>query len=168
MTNRMLTRSLGRVSAPMPAKSSSSQQVRVTSRVVSELEELPADQAASAARAIERIGKEEGLPFEPPDGSAGERYMVMVPDHDEAPVVVYRQDENGYLVTGLTKRADFNTYVRPEPSGGFLDSPVGQAALIAGGAALILWLRSRSKTGGGASSAETQTGAADGSAAPDA
>ena len=155
MTNRTLTRSLGKVSAPMPAKSDSSKRVRLTSRVVSALEDLPSEVAASVARAIERIGKEEGEPFKPADGSTGERYMVMVPDDDKAPVVLYRQEDSGYLVTGLAKRADYKTYIRPEPSTGFLDTPAGQAVLIAGGALLIAYLLSRSRGGGSAGSPGT-------------
>src|SRR5713226_5734565 len=143
MTNRVLTRSLGKVSAPMPVESGTSKRVRLTSRVISALEDLPAEVTGSVVRAIERIGKEEGESFEPPDGGAGERYMVMVPDDDQAPVVVYRQDESGYLVTGLTKRADYKTYIRPEPPAAFLDTPAGQAALLAGRALLILYLLSR-------------------------
>jgi hypothetical protein len=115
---------------------------------------LPCLIIPSAARTIGRIGKEEGEPFKPPDGGAGERYMVMVPDDDEAPVVVYRQDESGYLVTGLMKRADYKTYLRPEPPAAFLDTPAGQAALLAGGALLVLYLLNR-KQGGSAGSAGT-------------
>lgn len=148
MTCQMPTRSLESVSDPMPGKPSPPTQVRVTSRVVSALEDLPPEVAASVAAAIRRIGIEAGVPFTPPDGPSGERYLVMVPDHDEAPVVVYRQDDSGYLVTGLTKRADFKTYTQTEPAGSFLDSPVGQAALIGVGAALLAWLLSRAKTGG--------------------
>jgi len=146
----MPTRSLETVSDPMPGKPSTPTQVRLTSRVVSALEELPDEVAASVAAAIGRIGIEPGSTFTPPDGPVGERYMVMVPDHDHAPVVVYREDDSGYLVTGLAKRADFKTYTRAEPAGSFFDSPVGNAALIAAGAALLAWLLSRPKTGGSA------------------
>ena len=134
--------------------SESANRVRMTNRVVSALEGLPSDQVASTARAIDRIGKEPGTPFRP-RGSGGEHYMVMVPDHDEAPVVVYRHDEDGYLITGLVKRADYKTYTHPEPSTGFLDTPVGQAALLAGGALLIAYLLSRGKGGSPAGSAGT-------------
>lgn len=139
----------------MPAKSGSSTHVRAPSRVVAALEELPPDVAASVARAIEQIGREDGEPFRPPDGQVGERYMAMVPDHDEAPVVVYREDNSGYLITGLTKRADYRTYKHSEPPQTFLDTPAGQAALIAGGALLIFWLISRAK---GGSAGSTGTG----------
>jgi len=155
MTNPMQTRSLGSVSATTPEQSASSTQVRVTSRVVSELDDLPSEVAASVARAIERIGKAEGQPFSPPDARKDERYLAMVPDHDEAPVVVYREDKDGYLVTGLAKRADFRTYIHTEPSESFLDTPVGQAALVGGGALLIMWLLNRAKSGGSTGSAGT-------------
>jgi hypothetical protein len=127
----------------MPVGSGTSKRVRLTHRVISALEDLPTRVAGSVAQAIQRIGKEEGEPFESSDGSAGDRHMVMVPDDDQAPVVVYRQDEDGYLVTGLTKRADYRTYTHVEPSAAFLDSPAGQAALLAGGALLILYLLNR-------------------------
>jgi hypothetical protein len=154
MTNPMPTRSLGSVSAPMSEQSASSAPVRVTSRVVSELDDLTPDAAASVARAIERIGKEEGEPFSPPDAREDERYLVMVPDRDEAPIVVYRKDKNGYLVTGLAKRADFKTYTA-EPSESFLDTPIGQAALAAGGTLLITWLLNRARSRGSTGSAGT-------------
>jgi hypothetical protein len=87
---------------------------------------MPAKVAGSVARAIQRIGKEEGQPFESPDGGAGESYKVMVPDDDQAPVVVYRQDDDGYLVTGLTKRADYRTYTRADPYVSLFDTPAGR------------------------------------------
>ena len=140
----------------MTVEDGPSKQVRLTGRVVAALEDLPAEMGASVAQAIERIGKEHGESFKPPDGGAGEHYRVMVPDNDEAPVVVYRQDDSGYLVTGLTKRADYKTYVRAEPQAPFLDTPVGQAAMLAGGALLVIYLLSRSRGSGSAGS----TGAA--------
>lgn len=145
MTNLTRARSLGRVSGQMPTKDSTAKRVRMTSRVVSTLEELPAEQAASVARAIDRIGEEEGTAFKLPGSRAGEHYMVMIPDHEEAPVVVYRQDASGYLITGLVKRADYRTYTHPEPATPFLDTPVGQAALVAGGALVVAYLLSRAR-----------------------
>lgn len=157
MTNTIVMRNLGKVGGSMRAETGSSRRVRLTGRVVSALEELPAEVAASIAEAIESIGDKEGKEFKPPDGSTGERYMVMIPDHDEAPVVVYRSDGDGYLVTGLMKRADYKTYIRPVPSTSLfdaLDTPV-EAALLVGGALLIAYLLSRSKAGGSGGSMGT-------------
>jgi hypothetical protein len=152
-------RNLGRVSASMPAQDGASKRARMTSRVVSALEELPDDQAASVAQAIDRITHEDGKPFKPRDAADGERYMVMVPSHRAAPVVLYREDDEGYLITGLLKRADYRTYTQPPSPTGFLDSPAGQAALIAAGALVIAYLLSRGKSGSPTESAGTTASA---------
>jgi hypothetical protein len=148
MTSPTPTRSLRSVSTSMPAPSGTAPtSVRMTNRVVTALEELPSDQAASVAQAIDRIGHTEGTPFRP-RGEADQSYMVMVPNHDAAPVVLYRHEDGGYLVTGLVKRVDYRTYTRSESPTAFLDSPAGQAALIAGGALVIAYLLSRGKNAG--------------------
>jgi ABC-type xylose transport system permease subunit len=50
----------------------------------------------------------------------------MVSDNSQAPVVVYRIDRDGHLVTGLAKRADYGTYVQTERTESFLVTLAGQ------------------------------------------
>ncbi len=123
--------------------------VRLAKPVVETLRTLPADQAAAVARAVRRIGITEGVPL---PGNEGKHYMVMVPDDDHAPVVIYRQlppiEGGGYLVTALSDRATFNAYDGSEQSA-FLDTPAGRALLaLAGIAAAVIGLRAASRSGG--------------------
>jgi len=113
---------------------------------VDALKALPPRLAESVARAIERIGKQVGEPFEPPDGPAGVRYMAMIPDDDTAPVVVYKETDNGYLVTGLSKREAYNTYTRADQPA-FFDTSTGKAILPAAAAVGLGVLVSRSGKG---------------------
>lgn len=130
----------------MPVAGGPPARVRLTGRVVDALKALPPRQAESVARAIGRIGKEDGEPFEPPDVGVGERYMAMIPDDDAAPVVLYRETDSGYLVTGLSKREAYNTYTRAdEPA--FFDTPTGKAILLAAAAVAFGILVGRSGKG---------------------
>jgi hypothetical protein len=53
----------------------------------------------------------------------------MVPDDDHAPVVMYRDaDDGGYLVTALVDRATYKTYEIAEQPG-FLQSTTFKAAV---------------------------------------
>jgi hypothetical protein len=110
--------------------------VRLASPVVAAMRgELPRHQAESVARAIRRIGVEDGEPLAPggpnevlPDD--GRKYMVMIPDDRDAPVVVFRLLEKveggGYLVTGLADRKTYDAWARArQPS--FFETPSGRA-----------------------------------------
>jgi hypothetical protein len=114
------------------------------------LQALPSDQAASVAAAIEKIGKEEGTHLGVPD-AGDDPLQVMVPDDDQAPVVVYQQRpklEGGrYLVTALLERSVYNTYADTgEP--GFLETPLGKAILFGAAGLALAYLLGRSGTGG--------------------
>src|SRR5208282_6064802 len=102
------------MSAPTPAASAAS--VRMAPSAVEALRALPSDQTASVARAIRRIGIDPGVPLAGSGDSDQHEAMVMIPDDDNAPVVIYRQrppvEGGGYFVTGLTERSTYDTYTR--------------------------------------------------------
>lgn len=97
------------MTATVPTENGQSN-VRMTPAAIDALRELARPQAESVARAIAAIGQAPGRPVEGPDGN-GRQYLAMVPDDDNAPVVMYRAaDDNGYLVTALVDRATYKTY----------------------------------------------------------
>jgi hypothetical protein len=119
--------------------------VRLAKAAVDALRALPLDQQAAVARAIRSIGTAIGVPLKP-TGDDGKQYLVMVPDHDQAPVIIYRQlDEGGYLVTGLSDRDTFDTYERADQPSLF-DSPLWKA-LLSGAAGVVLALILGSRSG---------------------
>jgi hypothetical protein len=109
--------------------------VRLSQAAVNALGRLPDAQAKAVAKAIARISSGAGTPLriQPPSMPSGS-YRAVVPDNDEAPVVIYRElgraEGGGYLVTSLTSRSDYEGYQRADRSG-FLDSDAGRA-LISG------------------------------------
>jgi hypothetical protein len=121
-------------------------EVRLAQHVVAAMRsELPRQQAQSVARAIRRIGVDEGIQLasgapsdlQPEDGS---KYLVMVPDDDDAPVVVYRLldklEGGGYLVTGLADRRAYDAYTGSrKPS--FFETPTGRAVQSAAWTAFV-------------------------------
>jgi hypothetical protein len=115
--------------------------VRMAKPAVDALHDLPVRQERAVAQAIRLIGIKAGVSLEPP-GDDGMQYMVMIPDDDHAPVVIYRErpklEGGGYLVTGLLDRDTYSTYTRTAQPG-FLETPAGKAVLgaIAVGAAAI-------------------------------
>jgi hypothetical protein len=110
--------------------------VRMTPAAIDALHELARPQAESVARAIAAIGRTEGKPVAAPEGN-GRQYLAMVPDEDEAPVVMYREaDDGGYLVTNLVDRATYKTYEIAEQPG-FLQSTTFKATVAAVAAAAI-------------------------------
>ena len=112
--------------------------VRVTPTAIDALRELARPQAESVARAIAAIGQAEGRPVAIPQDAQqengngngnGRQYLAMVPDDDHAPVVMYRDaDDGGYLVTALVDRATYKTYEIAEQPG-FLQSTTFKAAV---------------------------------------
>jgi hypothetical protein len=125
--------------------------VRMTPTAIDALRELARPQAESVARAIAAIGQTEGRPVTiPPDAQQengngnGRQYLAMVPDDDHAPVVMYRDaDDGGYLVTALVDRGTYKTYeIADQP--GFLQSATFKTAVATAAAtALGILLGSR-------------------------
>lgn len=126
--------------------------VRMAKPAVEALQDLPREQATAVARAVRLIGTTEGVPLQLP-GQDQEHYLVIVPDDDHAPVVVYRQrpkvEGGGYLVTGLLDRDAYNAYAHAgEP--GFFDTAAGKAVLgIAAPAAAAIGIAMSSRSGKG-------------------
>jgi hypothetical protein len=122
--------------------------VRMTQAAIDALHELARPQAEAVARAIAAIGQTDGKPVAAP-GNNGKHYLAMVPDDDEAPVVMYREaDDGGYLVTALVDRATYQTYEIAEQPG-FLQSTTFKAAVAAVAAAaagIILGSRAAGKS----------------------
>jgi hypothetical protein len=89
----------------------------MTSAAIDALHKLARPQAESVARAIATIGQVPGKPVEAPGGN-GRQYLAVVPDDEQAPVVMYRASEdNGYLVTALVDRDTYQTYeIAEQPS----------------------------------------------------
>lgn len=123
--------------------------VRMTPTAIDALRELARPQAESVARAIAAIGQAEGKQVAIPqdaqqENGNGRQYLAMVPDDDHAPVVMYREaDDGGYLVTALVDRATYKTYEIAEQPG-FLQSTTFKAAVGAAAAtALGILLGSR-------------------------
>jgi hypothetical protein len=118
--------------------------VRMTPAAIDALHGLARPQAESVARAIAAIGQTEGKPVAAPEGN-GRQYLAMVPDDDEAPVVMYRvADDGGYLVTALVDRATYRTYEIAERRPGFLQSnsfKTAAAAVVAAAIGVILGSR---------------------------
>jgi len=123
------------VTATVPTDNGPSN-VRMTPAAIDALHELARPQAEAVAHAIAAIGQTEGKPVAAPAGN-GRSYLAMVPDDDDAPVVMYRQaEDNGYLVTALVDRATYKTYeIAEQPS--FLQSATFKTAVGAVAAAAI-------------------------------
>lgn len=124
--------------------------VRMTPSAVEALRDLARPQAESVARAIATIGQTEGrLVVVPPDSDNGRRYFAMVPDSDDAPVVMYRPaNSKGYLVTALVDRDTYKTYEIAERPG-FLQSnyfKTAAASVVAAAIGVILGARPRGGT----------------------
>lgn len=124
------------MTATVPTENGQSN-VRMTPAAIDALHGLARPQAESVARAIAAIGKAPGRPVKAPDGN-GRQYLAMVPDDDEAPVVMYREaDDKGYLVTALVDRATYKTYEIAETGHGFFQSNTFKAAVSAVAAAAV-------------------------------
>lgn len=127
----------GSMTATVPTDSGASN-VRMTPAAVGALRKLARPQAESVARAIATIGQARGKPVEAPNGNGnGRQYLAIVPDDDEAPVVMYRNSEDkGFLVTALVDRDTYQTYeISEQPS--FLRSTTFKTAVSAVAAAAI-------------------------------
>jgi hypothetical protein len=125
------------MTATVPTDSGPSN-VRMTPAAIDALHKLARPQAESVARAIATIGQVPGKPVEAPNGNGnGRQYLAIVPDEDEAPVVMYRAaEDNGYLVTALVDRDTYQTYeIAEQPS--FLSSRTFKTAVSAVAAAAI-------------------------------
>lgn len=113
--------------------------VRMTKAAVASLRKLAREEAEPVARAIAAIGVTEGKPAV--SGSNGTQYFAMVPDEARAPVVVYRRAGDGYLVTSLVDRADYQAFETADGDGllspGFLQSGTFKAAVGAVAAAAL-------------------------------
>jgi hypothetical protein len=119
--------------------------VRMIPAAIDALHSLARPQAESVARAIADIGQTEGKPVAAPEGN-GRQYYAMLPDDDQAPVVMYRAaDHTGYLVTALADRAPYQTYeIAGRP--GFLQSryfKTAAATVVAAAIGVILGSRAR-------------------------
>jgi hypothetical protein len=112
--------------------------VKLSKLVVETLRDLPEGQAKAVAGAIGRIAPDAGRPLKirPPTGADRRRYLAIVPQQPDAPVVIYRKlrpadgEGNGYLVTALINRREYEGYERAEREG-VLDTPAGN---------LLMWL----------------------------
>ena len=125
------------VTATVPAENGQSN-VRMTPAAIDALHALPRPQAESVARAIAAIGQVAGNPVVAPEEGNGRQYLAMVTDDDNAPVVMYREaDDGGYLVTALVDRATYKTYEIAEQRHGFLQSTTFRAAVGAVAAAAV-------------------------------
>jgi len=127
------------VTATVPAENGQSN-VRMTPAAIDALHDLARPQAEAVARAIAAIGQVEGRPVTAPDegNGNGRQYLAMVPDDHEAPVVMYREsDDGGYLVTALVDRATYQTYEIAEQRPRFLQSSAFKATVGAVAAAAI-------------------------------
>lgn len=141
------------VTAAVPSENGPST-VRMTPSSVEALRALGRPQAESVARAIATVGQTEGNPVAAPPGSDnGRQYFALVPDDNEAPVVMYREAEkNGYLVTALVDRDTYKTYEIAERPG-FLQSnsfKTAAAAVVAAAIGVILGSRAHGGSSFGA------------------
>lgn len=126
----------GGVTATVPTENGQSN-VRMTPAAIEGLRDLARPQAESVARAIVAIGQTPGKPVAAPDGN-GRQYLAMVPDDDTAPVIMYREaDDGGYLVTALVDRATYKTYEIAENGYGLLQSTTFKATVGAVAAAVV-------------------------------
>jgi hypothetical protein len=111
--------------------------VRMTPAAIDALRELARPQAKSVARAIAAISQVPGRPVVAPEGN-GRQYLAMVPDEDAAPVVMYREsDDGGYLVTALVDRDTYKTYEIAENGHGLVQSTTFRATVGAVAAAVL-------------------------------
>jgi hypothetical protein len=125
----------GGVTATLPTESGQAS-VRMTPAAIDALRELARPQAEAVARAIAAVGQTAGKPVDAPQEN-GRQYYAMVPDDDKAPVVMYREaDDGGYLVTALVDRDTYQTYEIAEQPG-FLQSTTFKAAVGAIAAAAV-------------------------------
>jgi hypothetical protein len=131
------------MTAAVPAENGQSS-VRMTPAAIDALHGLARPQGESVARAIASIGETPGNPVAAPEGAVaapegnGRQYLAMVPDDDSAPVVMYREsDDGGYLVTALVDRDTYKTYEIAENGHGFLQSTTFKATVGAVAAAAI-------------------------------
>jgi hypothetical protein len=109
----------------------------MTPAAIDALHGLARPQAESVARAIAAIGQVPGKPVAAPEGN-GRQYLALVPDDDSAPVVMYREsDDGGYLVTALVDRDTYQTYEIAENGHSFLQSTTFKAAVGAVAAAVV-------------------------------
>jgi hypothetical protein len=99
---------------------------------------LAPDQAAAVARTIQHLAERRGVPLRiSATGPRGENYLVVTPDTDHAPAIIYREmspgEDGSYLVAAVVDRDTFREYQRAEQQG-LLDDPAVQAlaAAIAG------------------------------------
>ena len=123
------------VTATVPTENGQAN-VRMTPAAIDALHELARPLAESVARAIAAIGQTPGTPVEAPQGN-GRQYYAMVPDDDKAPVVMYREaDDGGDLVTALVDRETYEPYEIAEQPG-FLQSTTFKAAVGAVAAAAL-------------------------------
>lgn len=124
------------MTATVPTENGESN-VRMTPAAIDALHGLARPRAESAARAIAAIGHVPGKPVAVPEGN-GRQYLAMVPDDDSAPVVMYREsDDGGYLVTALVDRDTYKTYEIAENGHSFLQSTTFKAAVGAVAAAVV-------------------------------
>jgi hypothetical protein len=145
MTNQGTRAYAEGVTATVPSENGQSN-VRMTPAAIDALHELARPLAESVARAIAAIGQTEGNPVAAPEGN-GRQYLAMVPDDDEAPVVMYREaGDGGYLVTALVDRATYKTYEIAEHRPSFLQSnsfKTAAAAVVAAAIGVILGSHAR-------------------------
>jgi hypothetical protein len=104
----------------------------VAQTVLDELDQcLLPDQVAAVARCIDRLGGEPGIPLgidspSPP----GSHYLAAIPDHDQAPVVIYRPASTGeqgdFVVTALIDRVTYSEHQSAERQG-IKDRPLDRA-----------------------------------------
>ena len=125
----------GGVTATVPTENGQAN-VRMTQAAIDALHQLARPLAESVARAIAAVGQTQGKPVEAPQEN-GRQYYAMVPDDDKAPVVMYREaDDGGYLVTALVDRETYEPYEIAEQPG-FLQSTTFKAAVGAIAAAAL-------------------------------
>jgi hypothetical protein len=143
MTYRRTQTYAREVTATVPTDNGQSN-VRMTPAAIDALHGLARPQAESVARAIAAIGQAPGKPVAAPEGN-GRQYLAMVPDEDAAPVVMYREsDDGGYLVTALVDRDTYKTYEIAENGHGLLQSTTFKTMVGAVAAAVMgVILRSR-------------------------
>jgi hypothetical protein len=70
---------------------------------------LSPDQVAAVARCIDLLADEPGIPLSIDSPSPpGSHYLAAIPDHDHAPVVIYRStsvgEQGDFVVTALVDR----------------------------------------------------------------
>jgi hypothetical protein len=120
------------------------------------LRSMDRPEAATVTRTILRIPKAKGKPIQldVPNDPADREYLALLPTNPEAPVVIYRRDGDGWLVTALMDRDKYRAYRQAERTG-LLDDPVvrfaAAAALVAAGIGILAGSRAGqgSNTGAG-------------------